>query len=49
MINVKDLVKDFRNNRVLRGITTTVEDRDKLVIVGPRARENQPSSAASTC
>jgi ABC-type polar amino acid transport system ATPase subunit len=35
VINVKDLVKDFGNNRVLRGITTTVEDRDKLVIVGP--------------
>ncbi len=35
MINVTKLEKHFGKNHVLRGITTTVNRKDKLVIVGP--------------
>lgn len=35
MINVKNLRKSFGKNEVLRGITETIEQGEKVVIVGP--------------
>ena len=35
MIDVKNLEKSFGTNKVLKGITTTIEKGDRVVIVGP--------------
>ena len=35
MIEVKDLTKSFGDNHVLKGITTTIEKGEKVVVIGP--------------
>ncbi|MDX8526372.1 amino acid ABC transporter ATP-binding protein [Mesorhizobium sp. MSK_1335] len=35
MINVKDLHKSFGHNEILKGITTHVEEKEVVVVIGP--------------
>ena len=35
MIEVKDLCKNYGENQVLRGVTETIRQGEKVVVIGP--------------
>ena len=48
MIDVIDLRKSFGGLEVLKGITTTIREGEKVVVVGPPEAAKVRSCAAST-
>ncbi len=48
IIMCRDVHKWFGQFHVLRGVTTSVERSEKLVVVGPSGQASPPSSAPST-
>ena len=46
MITVKNLYKQFGDHVVLKNISETIRDGEKIVVIGPRALVKAPSCVA---
>lgn len=45
MIEVKNLEKSFGDQKILKGITTTIQKGEKVVVIGPSGSEKVHFSA----